>query len=112
MMPEVTTSPRSVLWERTVAVIKGAFCFFPGFLLSLPFTAIWARRQCPGEAQCVLIAIIPSFFIGVAFAIACMAWLLESVNSQIRAVKYLDSPRSRVDGSPRDSKPGRVSDSR
>src|SRR6202040_3343601 len=77
MMPEVTTSPRSILWERTVAVIKGAFCFFPGFLLSLPFTAIWARRQCPGEAQCVLIAIIPSFFIGVAFAIAYMAWLLS-----------------------------------
>jgi hypothetical protein len=112
-MPEVTSSPRSAPWERTVGVIKGALCFFPGFLFSLPLTALWARRQCPGEPQCVLIAIIPSFFIGVAFAIACVAWLLVTVNSRIRAVKYLERlAHSRADEARRDSQSGHVSDSR
>lgn len=99
-MPEVTTSPRSALWERASALIKGSLCFVPAFLFSLPLTAIWARRQCPGEAQCVLIAIIPSFFIGIASAIVCAAYLLLGVNSRIRIVKNLEShvPHNRADG--------------
>ena len=91
-----------------MAVIKGALCFVPAFLFSLPFTVMWARRQCPGEPQCVLIAFIPGFYIGVAFAIVCIAWLLVKVNSRMRALKYSESLAAQQRS--RDTEPGHVSD--
>jgi len=61
--------------------------FVPGFLLSLPLTTRWAAKQCPGEPQCVLIAIVPSFFIGVLVAIASLVYFLLRTNSKIRQAR-------------------------
>jgi hypothetical protein len=84
-MPNVTTERHSLVWARLLAIIKGTACFVPAFLLSLPFTVMWVKhRYWAGEPQAALVAIFPSFVIGVIAAILRSIYLLMDVNLRNR----------------------------
>jgi hypothetical protein len=93
-MPDVTTERRSPLWARLKAILTGGAFFVPGFLFSLPLTVQWAKRQCPGEPLCVLIAIFPSFLIGILVAIGCSVYFLLETNLRIRESNWSEGERS------------------
>jgi len=58
------------------AIITGIAMFFPGFILSLPLTVLWARRQFAGEAQAPLAGIAVIFYIGLLSGIAGLVYKL------------------------------------
>src|SRR6266478_3055414 len=66
--------------RRTRAVISGIVFFFPAFLLSLPLTVTWARRQWPGDGQAVSGAFWPSVGIALISAFCRCIYLLMKVN--------------------------------
>jgi hypothetical protein len=45
--------------------VVGVGCFFPGVVVSLPFSIYWARLTWPGDGQSVLAAMAVSVCIGV-----------------------------------------------
>ena len=81
-MSDVTTKSRSLLRARLRAIVTGIAFFFPGFLFSLLLIGAWADYYYAGEAQATVVAVSPSFVIGVLAAIACTIYLLRKVNSE------------------------------
>ncbi|SRR6266403_3060930 len=93
-MPNVTTESPSLLWARLWAIIKGIACFVLAFLLSLPLTVMWVHhRYWAGEPQAALVAIFPSFVIGVIAAIARSIYLLVDVNLRNRESNWQSGGR-------------------
>jgi len=68
-------SRQSHSWLRPVAL--GIGFFFPGFLLSLPLTILWASLTWPGDGQNILAAFEVSIYVGLAAAIICAIVLLR-----------------------------------
>jgi hypothetical protein len=84
LLPVLRTKPRSLVWEYSKGAILGVLCFFPGFFCSLPFTCTWAKQHYAGEAQGVLAAFFPSFWIGVFAAVAGVIYQLMKVSARSR----------------------------
>ncbi len=76
-------STRRGLWlARMRAILMGVLAFVPAFFLSLVVTVPWAKHHWAGEAQGVLGAIGPSFWIGVAAVVLCCFYLLRKANKE------------------------------
>jgi len=71
-------SDPSSSWLRTV--LLGIGFFFPGFVFSLPLTALWARHRWPCDGQNYFGALDASFCVGVVAAIICFVALLKKRN--------------------------------
>lgn len=67
-------SKASTGWLRPV--LLGVGFFFPGFVLSLPLTMLWARHRSFSD-ESLLVALCVSLGIGVAAAIICCVVLLK-----------------------------------
>jgi hypothetical protein len=59
------------------AILLGIGSFLPGFIVSLPFTAIWSRYEWPGDGQAGLGAMVVSVYIGIGVAVISSAVLLR-----------------------------------
>ena len=64
--------------------VTGVGCFFPGALVSLPFTIYWANHAWPGDGQSVLAAMAVSVCIGVLSTIGYWAVaILKSAQQRV-----------------------------
>ena len=73
---------RSSSWARPL--LLGVGSFFPGFVLSLPLTILWANHTWPGDGQGVFAAVEASVYAGLAAAVIC--WLLLWKKSRSRHI--------------------------
>jgi hypothetical protein len=68
-------SQQSNSWMEPV--LLGIGFFFPGFVLSLPLTVLWARLTWPGNDGKIDLALQVSVFVGAAAATICTILLIR-----------------------------------